>query len=248
MKCHCCGLLTCFCFAGDVAASARGTSAAFSYAHSKGLFIGVSLEASVIASRPDVNRQFYGEFVFLNFTVWYLRCCGVLDRSVLFMEVEEAVNSAFWILFNALLFCTFRSSSFFQLFLIAFYLLSGMEITPTLLLNGVQPRPKAAEPLYKALGECLCRCVEYSHLSLVSLLMWYRECHQFMHANQMLSTCGSCGFLPASCGQYMLWNQNNHFSPFYRRADGSGVQHVICRQPEGTVQVRNILLFVCVLC
>lgn len=29
-------------------------------AHSKGLFAGVSLEASVIASRPEVNRAFYG--------------------------------------------------------------------------------------------------------------------------------------------------------------------------------------------
>jgi hypothetical protein len=37
-----------------------GASAAFSYAHSKGLFAGVSLEASVIAARHDVNRQFYG--------------------------------------------------------------------------------------------------------------------------------------------------------------------------------------------
>eukprot|EP01034_Spumella_vulgaris_P021869 gene21869-27944_t len=75
---------------GDVSAGSKGASAAFSYAHSKGLFFGISLEATVIACRPDINRQFY-----------------------------------------------------------------GMEITPTLLLNGVQPRPKAAEPLYKALDDIM---------------------------------------------------------------------------------------------
>lgn len=44
----------------DVHGGKKGASAAFSYAHSKGLFFGVSLEASVIAARPDVNRGFYG--------------------------------------------------------------------------------------------------------------------------------------------------------------------------------------------
>lgn len=32
----------------------------YSYSHSKGLFVGISLEGSVILSRPDINRQFYG--------------------------------------------------------------------------------------------------------------------------------------------------------------------------------------------
>ena len=41
-------------------AGENGASAAFSYAHSKGLFAGISLEASVISTRSDVNRQFYG--------------------------------------------------------------------------------------------------------------------------------------------------------------------------------------------
>ena len=59
-------------------------------AHSKGLFFGVSLEASVIASRPDVNTAFY-----------------------------------------------------------------GLEIKPSVLLSGEFKRPKAAEPLYKALSEVL---------------------------------------------------------------------------------------------
>jgi len=44
----------------DVHGGKKGASAAFSYAHSKGLFFGVSLEASVIAARHDINRSFYG--------------------------------------------------------------------------------------------------------------------------------------------------------------------------------------------
>jgi len=47
----------------DVTAGNKGAAHAFSYAQSKGLFFGASLEASVIASRPDVNRIFYGEKV-----------------------------------------------------------------------------------------------------------------------------------------------------------------------------------------
>lgn len=47
----------------DVTAGNKGASHAFSYAQSKGLFFGASLEASGIASRPDVNRAFYGEKV-----------------------------------------------------------------------------------------------------------------------------------------------------------------------------------------
>ena len=66
--------------ASDVTAGTKGAAHAFSYAHSKGLFFGVSLEASGyltlsssffihliihlgIASRPDVNTAFYGEKV-----------------------------------------------------------------------------------------------------------------------------------------------------------------------------------------
>lgn len=35
-------------------------TAAFSYAHSKGVFIGVSLEAATVVTRKDANRDFYG--------------------------------------------------------------------------------------------------------------------------------------------------------------------------------------------
>lgn len=44
----------------DFHAGEKGASACISYAHSKGLFLGLSLEASVIASRSDMNRSFYG--------------------------------------------------------------------------------------------------------------------------------------------------------------------------------------------
>jgi len=47
----------------DVTAGNKGTAHAFSYAQSKGLFLGASLEATAIAARPDVNQKFYGEKV-----------------------------------------------------------------------------------------------------------------------------------------------------------------------------------------
>lgn len=47
----------------DVSAGDKGAAHAFSYATSKGLFFGASLEASGIAARADVNQKFYGEDV-----------------------------------------------------------------------------------------------------------------------------------------------------------------------------------------
>ena len=44
----------------DFIAGDQGASACISYAHCKGLFLGLSLEASIIASRPDINRAYYG--------------------------------------------------------------------------------------------------------------------------------------------------------------------------------------------
>ena len=74
----------------DMHAGENGASAAFSYAHSKGFFGGISLEASIINTRSDVNRQFY-----------------------------------------------------------------GMTVQPIDLLCGKHSRPKAAEPLYRALTEVM---------------------------------------------------------------------------------------------
>ena len=39
----------------------NGVSAVFSYAHSKGFFVGIALHACVILARPDCNEKFYGE-------------------------------------------------------------------------------------------------------------------------------------------------------------------------------------------
>ena len=47
----------------DLHIGKEGASSAFSYAHTKGLFLGISLEASGIFSRPDINRVFYGYVV-----------------------------------------------------------------------------------------------------------------------------------------------------------------------------------------
>lgn len=81
----------------DMHAGENGASAAFSYAHSKGFFGGISLEASIINTRSDVNRQFY-----------------------------------------------------------------GMTVRPVDLLCGKHSRPKAAEPLYRALTEVMGKLGETS--------------------------------------------------------------------------------------
>lgn len=47
----------------DVTAGNKGAAHAFSYAHSKGLFVGASLEACGFVQRKDVNRKYYGEKV-----------------------------------------------------------------------------------------------------------------------------------------------------------------------------------------
>ena len=44
----------------DLRAGKGGVSAAFAYAHSRGLFVGVSIETGVVVGRPDVNAAFYG--------------------------------------------------------------------------------------------------------------------------------------------------------------------------------------------
>lgn len=48
----------------DITIGGYGYAPAFSYAHSRGFFAGVSLQGSVVLSRSDVNYRFYGR----NFT------------------------------------------------------------------------------------------------------------------------------------------------------------------------------------
>jgi lipid-binding SYLF domain-containing protein len=46
---------------GNVGTGSRGgVVPAYAYAHSKGLFAGISFEGSLVACRPDVNSKFYG--------------------------------------------------------------------------------------------------------------------------------------------------------------------------------------------
>ena len=45
----------------NMTAGDSGVSAVFSYAHSKGFFVGIALHACVILARPDCNEKFYGD-------------------------------------------------------------------------------------------------------------------------------------------------------------------------------------------
>jgi lipid-binding SYLF domain-containing protein len=47
----------------DIHGGEHGASAAISFSQSKGLFLGLSLEASVIQTRKKINRSFYGQDV-----------------------------------------------------------------------------------------------------------------------------------------------------------------------------------------
>jgi len=47
----------------DVTAGNKGATHAFSYANSRGLFVGASLEASIIVQRKETNKGYYGEVV-----------------------------------------------------------------------------------------------------------------------------------------------------------------------------------------
>jgi lipid-binding SYLF domain-containing protein len=71
----------------DLHAGEGGITAAFSYAHSKGLFIGVSLEASVLFARNEINRAFYGKGVLPH---QILR--GDVPRPRAAMSLYSAIN------------------------------------------------------------------------------------------------------------------------------------------------------------
>jgi len=48
------------CVAADMTLGERGCASSHSYSHSRGLYAGVSLDATVVFSRADVNHRFYG--------------------------------------------------------------------------------------------------------------------------------------------------------------------------------------------
>lgn len=45
----------------DVRAGLSGTAACLSYSCSKGMFVGLSVEGSVVATRTEANARFYGD-------------------------------------------------------------------------------------------------------------------------------------------------------------------------------------------
>ena len=47
-------------FRGWDGGSSAATGARLRYAHSKGLFVGIALQGSVVLARPDCNESFYG--------------------------------------------------------------------------------------------------------------------------------------------------------------------------------------------
>jgi hypothetical protein len=77
----------------DVTAGSKGAAHAFSYAHSKGLFFGASLETTALAARNDVNRVFYGEKVKPSMLLSgeYPRPKGA---EPLYIALEDMINNA----------------------------------------------------------------------------------------------------------------------------------------------------------
>lgn len=80
---------------GRVASGALEASASmdvapcYSYSHSKGLYAGISLEGSVILSRPDINRSFYGKAVSVSALLG-----GVEPPPVAASPLYEAIRAA----------------------------------------------------------------------------------------------------------------------------------------------------------
>ena len=77
----------------DVSAGQEGAAHAFSYAQSKGLFVGASLEASGIAARPDVNRAFYGEEIAIS-ALLQGECPPPKGAEVLYTALNELMVSS----------------------------------------------------------------------------------------------------------------------------------------------------------
>jgi hypothetical protein len=78
----------------DLRAGKGGVAAAFAYAHSRGLFVGVSIEAGVVINRPDVNEAFYGVHHktrdILNGTVPQPKAADILYKALHEVESQPA--------------------------------------------------------------------------------------------------------------------------------------------------------------
>ncbi|KAJ8600057.1 hypothetical protein CTAYLR_001849 [Chrysophaeum taylorii] len=77
----------------NMTAGDNGVSAVFSYAHSKGFFVGIALHACMILARPDCNEKFYGK----RYDVATI-LSGTVDRPVgaepLYRALEEVLRDS----------------------------------------------------------------------------------------------------------------------------------------------------------
>eukprot|EP01035_Chromulina_nebulosa_P021820 gene21820-28238_t len=73
----------------DINIGTLGFAPAFSYSHSRGLYAGLSLDGSVIISRPDVNLKFYGKSV-TPFEI----LSGAVARPRAAMPLYDALDNA----------------------------------------------------------------------------------------------------------------------------------------------------------
>jgi lipid-binding SYLF domain-containing protein len=78
---------------GNVNAGNGGVAPAYSYAHSKGFFMGISLEGSVVASRSDVNAKFYGRPVDVNTLLFDNSSWTPRAAQPLYDALDEAVST-----------------------------------------------------------------------------------------------------------------------------------------------------------
>jgi len=78
---------------GNVNAGNGGVAPAYSYAHSKGFFVGISLEGSVVASRSDVNAKFYGRPVDVGTLLFDNSSWTPRAAQPLYDALEEALET-----------------------------------------------------------------------------------------------------------------------------------------------------------
>lgn len=71
----------------NMTAGDNGVSAVFSYAHSKGFFVGIALHACMILARPDCNERFYGK----RYDVSHI-LSGEVDRPVGAQPLYDALG------------------------------------------------------------------------------------------------------------------------------------------------------------
>ncbi|KAK4761847.1 hypothetical protein SAY87_029731 [Trapa incisa] len=81
----------------DVRAGDRGSGMCYTYSCSKGAFVGVSLEGNVVATRMDINLQFYGD---PYLTTWDI-LLGTKDQPKAAEPLYAALNDLFSTMYGA---------------------------------------------------------------------------------------------------------------------------------------------------